>query len=73
MATVHGGDVFALDNPVLRRAKRIAVERAAAVTVNSSATERAVLDLGRPQRLERIPMGINAEPLVDPAEVRRIQ
>jgi glycosyltransferase involved in cell wall biosynthesis len=73
VATVHGGDVFALDNPILRRAKRLAVERAAAVTVNSSATERAVLELGRPQRLERIPMGINAEPLVDPAEVRRIQ
>jgi glycosyltransferase involved in cell wall biosynthesis len=69
VATVHGGDVFALDNPVLRRAKRVAVERAAAVTVNSSATERAVLDLGTPKRLLRIPMGINAEPRVDPAVV----
>jgi glycosyltransferase involved in cell wall biosynthesis len=73
VATVHGGDVFALDQPVLRRAKRYVVERAAAVTVNSSATEKAVLDLGAPKRLLRIPMGINADPIVDQEVVARLQ
>ena len=42
VVTVHGGDVFALDQGPLRAAKRFAFGRAAAVTVNSSATERAV-------------------------------
>ncbi len=59
VVTVHGGDVFALDRAPMRVAKRLAFRRAAAVTVNSSATERAVLELGRPSRLERIPMGID--------------
>jgi phosphatidyl-myo-inositol dimannoside synthase len=73
VATVHGGDVFALDQAALRAAKRFVVRNAAAVTVNSSATEKAVLDLGRPKRLLRIPMGINADPIVDQAEVDRLQ
>ncbi len=65
VVTVHGGDVFALDQAPLRAAKRFAFGRADAVTVNSSATERAVLDLARPRRLERIPMGIEVDPEVD--------
>jgi phosphatidyl-myo-inositol dimannoside synthase len=73
VATVHGGDVFALDQRPLRAAKRYVVEHAAAVTVNSSATEKAVLDLGTPRRLERIPMGIDADPSVDEAVVRRLR
>ena len=71
--TVHGGDVFALDQGPLRAAKRLAFSRAAAVTVNSSATERAVLGLARPRRLERIPMGIDVDPDVDPATVERVR
>jgi glycosyltransferase involved in cell wall biosynthesis len=73
VVTVHGGDVFALDQPVLRAAKRLAFRQAAAVTVNSSATERAVLDLGAPKRLERIPMGIDVDPPVDAALVDRVR
>jgi len=73
VVTVHGGDVFALDQAPLRAAKRFAFGRADAVTVNSSATERAVLDLTRPRRLERIPMGIDVDPVVDPAAVDRVR
>lgn len=73
VVTVHGGDVFALDQGPLRAAKRFAFGRAAAVTVNSSATERAVLDLTRPRHLERIPMGIDIDPVVDPATVDRLR
>lgn len=73
VVTVHGGDVFALDQGPLRAAKRLAFGRAAAVTVNSSATERAVLGLARPRRLERIPMGIQVDPRVDPLMVNRLR
>jgi glycosyltransferase involved in cell wall biosynthesis len=73
VVTVHGGDVFALDQGPLRAAKRLAFGRAAAVTVNSSATERAVLDLTRPRRLERIPMGIDVDAVVDTAAVERLR
>ena len=71
--TVHGGDVFALDQAPLRAAKRFAFGRAAAVTVNSSATERAVRALADPRRLVRIPMGIDVDPAVDPALVERVR
>lgn len=59
VATVHGSDVFALRGSFLARCKRLALEGATAVTVNSSATEEAVRDLA-PElpRLERIPMGV---------------
>jgi len=73
VVTVHGGDVFALDQPLLRATKRLAFRRAAAVTVNSSATERAVLDLAKPRRLERIPMGIDVDPPVDTDLVERLR
>jgi glycosyltransferase involved in cell wall biosynthesis len=73
VVTVHGGDVFALDQAPLRAAKRYAFRRAAAVTVNSSATERAVLELARPVRLERIPMGIDVDPAVDPARAEALR
>jgi phosphatidyl-myo-inositol dimannoside synthase len=73
VVTVHGGDVFALDQRPLRAAKRWAFRRAAAVTVNSSATERAVLALATPRRLDRIPMGIEIDPAVDAAVVERVR
>jgi glycosyltransferase involved in cell wall biosynthesis len=74
VVTVHGGDVFALDVPGVRAAKRVALRRAAAVTVNSSATERAVLDLGAdPDRLHRIPMGVDVDRPADPERVASIR
>ena len=73
VVTVHGGDVFALDQAPMRAAKRLAFRRAAAVTVNSSATERAVLGLAAPRRLEQIPMGIAMDPPVDEAAVARLR
>lgn len=73
VVTVHGGDVFALRQAPLRAAKRLAFRRAAAVTVNSSATQQAVLDLARPARLERIPMGIDVDPPVDRSVVERLR
>lgn len=62
VATVHGGDVFALRGALSRACKRFVIRLADAVTVNSSATEAAVNELCSAGReLLRIPMGA-AEP-----------
>jgi glycosyltransferase involved in cell wall biosynthesis len=48
----------------MKEAKRVALRSADAVTVNSSVTERAVLNLApNLANLNRIPMGISADPL----------
>lgn len=58
--TVHGGDVFGLRGRLMAWFKRLALRRATAVTVNSSATEAAVLEIapGLPS-IHRIPMGVS--------------
>lgn len=60
IATVHGGDVFALQGSFLRRFKRLAFKLADAVTVNSSATRQAVARIGHCEApVLTIPMGVN--------------
>lgn len=59
VATVHGSDVFGLQNPILRAFKRSALLRADAVTVNSSATAAAVSELVGTLRPALVPMGID--------------
>jgi len=60
VVTIHGGDVFGLRQKVFQPFKKLALKGAHAVTVNSSATEKAVTsiapDLGS---VHRIPMGID--------------
>jgi len=60
VVTIHGGDVFGLRQKVFLPFKKLALKGAHAVTVNSSATEKAVKsiapDLGS---IHRIPMGID--------------
>ncbi len=57
--TIHGSDVFALNNRWLRRIKRFALKRADAVVVNSSATLAASRNLyDRPDYVV-IPMGVD--------------
>jgi glycosyltransferase involved in cell wall biosynthesis len=61
--TVHGGDIFGLRGRLMGHFKRAALRGADAVTVNSSATSRAVLETaGKLPRLERIPMGVAVNP-----------
>jgi glycosyltransferase involved in cell wall biosynthesis len=58
LATVHGGDVFALRNAVLDGFRRRALEGAQRVSVNSSVTASAVQELtGARTGVVRIPMG----------------
>ncbi len=73
VATVHGGDIFALRGRALAAFKRFALKRASAITVNSSASEQAVRELAPDlQRLMRIPMGASLG-RIDPQVVTRLR
>lgn len=60
VVTAHGSDVLALRGRFLARFKRIALRHAAAVTVNSTVTEKAVLEIAEDSpRVQTIPMGVS--------------
>jgi glycosyltransferase involved in cell wall biosynthesis len=60
IVTVHGGDIFGLQNPLLTNVKKVILKNVDAVTVNSSATKKAV-DKVAPNlnSIHKIPMGIS--------------
>lgn len=59
VTTVHGGDIFDLQGPVLKKFKQFTLNHVDAVTVNSSVTENAVSKLIQNlNKLHRIPMGV---------------
>jgi phosphatidyl-myo-inositol dimannoside synthase len=73
VATAHGGDVFGLPGKALARAKRLALERADAVTANSSFTEAALRRLAPGLgAVARIPMGVDTT-APDPGEVAAVR
>jgi glycosyltransferase involved in cell wall biosynthesis len=45
IATVHGGDVFALNSPLFRKLKKFAINHSFLLTVNSSVTEKVTNEL----------------------------
>lgn len=58
VTTAHGGDVFALRGFFPKLAKRLVVSLVDAVTVNSDATRRAVVEFsGHEEKVVRIPIG----------------
>lgn len=60
VCTVHGGDIFGLQSPLLKKFKAFSIRGAEAVTVNSSATRRAATDLcPNFPNLHTIPMGVS--------------
>jgi phosphatidylinositol alpha-1,6-mannosyltransferase len=75
VVTIHGGDIFGLRQKIFLPFKRFALKRAHAVTVNSSATERAVKAIVPDiNTLHRIPMGIEISDLSrQEDQVRAIQ
>jgi glycosyltransferase involved in cell wall biosynthesis len=76
VVTAHGSDVFALRGRAFRLAKRLALRLADAVTANSDATRRAVLDIGGEavaDKLVRIPMGAGFEGEPREAEVAQLR
>ena len=73
VVTAHGGDVFGLRGRALARAKRLALERADAVTANSSFTEAALRRLAPGLgEVARIPMGVDVSP-PDPHEAAALR
>ena len=60
VSTVHGGDVFALDSPLLRRFKSFSIKNSHLVTVNSSVTEEKVREISPNSKtpIARLPTGI---------------
>jgi glycosyltransferase involved in cell wall biosynthesis len=73
VVTAHGGDVFGLQGRALAAAKRVALQRADAVTCNSSVTEAAVLGIAPSISTNRIPMGIDVSRSADPDQVRALR
>lgn len=60
VCTVHGGDVFGLQTPWLKKFKSFTIRHCNAVTVNSSATRQAVENLCPGySSLHTIPMGVS--------------
>jgi phosphatidyl-myo-inositol dimannoside synthase len=60
--TVHGGDIFGLQNRLLGKLKSKVLYHADAVTVNSSVTEKAVVKVApEVKNLHRIPMGVSTD------------
>lgn len=73
VVTVHGGDVFALQQRPVLAAKAFTLRHADCVTFNSSVSRRAALALGAcPRREELIPMGVRT-PTPDPATVEQFR
>lgn len=71
--TAHGGDVFGLRGALLDRFARRALECADAVTVNSSATARAVAELAPAADVSLIPTGADTAGQPDPETVDRLR
>lgn len=72
--TLHGEEFFALQHPALSPFKRIALERADAVTANSASTAGAALSVTpRIRDLRQIPTGVTTDLAPDPRLVARLR
>lgn len=71
IVTVHGGDVFALNGKFMRKIKRWTLKNADSVVVNSSATQRACLELFDDREYPIIPMGVDVRDFKPKANVAR--
>lgn len=75
VVTIHGGDVFALNQGIFRRIKRYTLKKADAIIVNSSATQNACQDLYPGRDYPIIPMGIDIEKFSKPKieEIKKVK
>ncbi|MDO6691861.1 glycosyltransferase family 4 protein [Aliiglaciecola sp. 3_MG-2023] len=75
VATVHGGDVFALNSGIMKKVKTFAIKQAHRVSVNSSVTEQKVLDLAPKvdDKLFRLPTGILPLPHINSEDVKTLR
>jgi len=74
VTTVHGGDIFGLQGRVLKQFKKFTLNNVDAVTVNSSVTKKAVLELTPDlKELHRIPMGVTEQKCNSDVESEKIR
>ena len=75
VATVHGGDVFALNSPLMCKLKAFSINQATLITVNSSVTEAKVKELApnTTTPLLRLPTGILPTPELDKTKVNSLR
>lgn len=74
VVTVHGGDVFGLQGRLISVFKRYALRNATAVTVNSTATRQAVMNIDADlEQVHHIPMGVARVAKPAEGETRRLR
>ncbi len=74
ICTLHGGDIFSLDMPVLKAVKRFVLSQTSAVVVVSQAMRTKVLTLGvEHSRIHVIPMGVDLKTTFIPSKITRQQ
>ena len=60
LVTTHGGDIYALNNPILKRLKQNVLKRAKAITTVNSQMKEKLISWGNPaEKVSVIPMGVN--------------
>ena len=75
VATVHGGDVFALNSPLFRKLKKFAINHSSLVTVNSSVTEKVTKELAPDTQTSflKLPTGILPLPVLDKTKTTELR
>jgi phosphatidylinositol alpha-1,6-mannosyltransferase len=75
VATVHGGDVFALNSPLFRKLKKFAINHSFLVTVNSSVTEKVTKALAQNTQTPflKLPTGILPLPTLDKTKISELR
>lgn len=75
IATVHGGDVFALNSSLFRKLKKFAINNSSLVTVNSSVTEKVTKELAPSTSTPflRLPTGILPLPILEETKTSEVR
>jgi glycosyltransferase involved in cell wall biosynthesis len=75
VATVHGGDVFALNSPLFRKLKKFAINNSSLVTVNSSVTEKVTKELAPDSNTPflKLPTGILPLQVLDKTKISELR
>lgn len=61
LTTIHGSDVFGLNNTIVNKLKKFAIQKADKITVVSSALKEKLNELVPEKNVEVLPMGINID------------
>jgi len=68
LVTTHGGDIYALNNPILRKLKQSVLQKAAAITTVNSQMKQKLASWGiKEEKISVLPMGVEIVALGDQA------